>query len=47
MDPVIHLLAKILVPLFFIGMGGSMLVVVFTVIQDLQEIFTSDEEEES
>jgi hypothetical protein len=27
-------------------MGGSMLVVVFTVVQDLQQIFTSDEEEE-
>jgi len=47
MDHVIHLLSKILVPLFFIGMGGSMLVVVFTVVQDLQQIFTSDEEEES
>ena len=47
MDPLIHFLSRILVPLFFIGMGGSMLVVVFTVVQDVQQIFTSDEEEES
>jgi hypothetical protein len=46
MEHVIHLLSKILEPLFFIGMGGSMLVVVFTVLQDVQQIFTSDEEEE-
>lgn len=47
MDHVIHLLSKVLEPLFFIGMAGSMLVVVFTVFQDVQQIFTSDEEEES
>jgi hypothetical protein len=44
MDHLLHLLAKILVPLFFLGMAGSMLVVLVTVIYDLQEIFTSDEE---
>ena len=44
MDNLVHLLAAILVPLFFIGMAGSMLVVVVTVIRDLQEIFTSDED---
>jgi hypothetical protein len=47
MDHLIHLLSAILVPLFFIGMAGSMLVVLFTVLLDLQQIFTSDEEEES
>ncbi|MEG9438708.1 hypothetical protein JAO29_21405 [Edaphobacter sp. HDX4] len=46
MDPVIHFLSEILVPLFFVGIGGSLLVVVFTVIQDVQQIFKSDEEEE-
>ncbi|WP_165419936.1 hypothetical protein [Edaphobacter modestus] len=47
MDHLLHLLSAILVPLFFIGMAGSMLVVLFTVLRDLQEIFTSDEEQES
>jgi hypothetical protein len=46
MDHLLHLLSAVLVPLFFIGMAGSMLVVLFTVLRDLQEIFTSDEEEE-
>jgi hypothetical protein len=44
MDHIVRLLATILVPLFFIGMAGSMLVVIVTVIRDLQEVFTSDEE---
>jgi hypothetical protein len=44
MDHLVHLLAAILVPLFFVGMAGSMLVVLVTVIRDLQEIFTSDED---
>jgi hypothetical protein len=46
MDHLLRLLNAVLVPLFFIGMAGSMLVVLFTVLRDLQEIFTSDEEEE-
>ncbi|WP_157466754.1 hypothetical protein [Edaphobacter aggregans] len=44
MDHLIHLLAAVLVPLFFIGMAGSMLVVLVTVARDLQQVFTSDEE---
>ena len=44
MDHLIRLLAAVLVPLFFIGMAGSMLVVLVTVVRDLQEVFTSDEE---
>ena len=47
MDPLVHAISAVLVPLFFIGMAGSMLVVLFTVFRDLQEIFTSDEEDES
>lgn len=46
MDPLLPLLRSILVPLFFIGIAGSMLVVVVTTLRDLQEIFTKDEEEE-
>ena len=44
MDHIARLLSIILVPLFFIGMAGSMLVVLVTIIRDLQEVFTSDEE---
>jgi hypothetical protein len=44
MDAVIRLCAAVLVPLFFAGMVGSMLVVVVTVVRDLQEVFTSDED---
>lgn len=43
MEHLIRLLAALLVPLFFLGMAGSMLVVLFTVVRDLQEVFTSDE----
>jgi hypothetical protein len=46
MDHLLRVLSSILVPLFFAGMAGSMLVVLFTVILDLQEIFTSDEEDD-
>ena len=44
MDALVPILASILVPLFFIGMVGSLLVVILTVFRDLQEVFTSDEE---
>jgi hypothetical protein len=44
MDALIRIIASVLVPLFFIGMVGSLLVVIFTVFGDLQEVFTSDEE---
>jgi hypothetical protein len=46
MDHLIHFLSSILVPLFFIGIAGSMLVVLLTVVLDLQQIFTSDDEGE-
>ena len=46
MDPLLHLLRSILVPLFFVGIAGSMLVVLITVLRDLGEIFTKDEEGE-
>jgi len=44
MDAILRIFASVLVPLFFIGMVGSLLVVIVTVIRDLQEVFTSDEE---
>jgi hypothetical protein len=43
MDAVIRVFASALVPLFFVGMVGSLLVVIFTIVRDLQEVFTSDE----
>jgi hypothetical protein len=46
MDALIPVLSAILVPLFFIGMIGSLLVVLLTIIRDLQEIFTSDDASE-
>jgi hypothetical protein len=44
MDHLLQLLADVLVPLFFIGMAGSLLVVLLTVIRDLGEVFTADAE---
>jgi hypothetical protein len=44
MDALARIVAAILVPLFFIGMVGSLLVVLFTVFVDVQQVFTSDEE---
>lgn len=41
-----HAISAVLVPLFLLGGAGSMLVVLLTTFQDLQEIFTSDEEQE-
>jgi hypothetical protein len=46
MDHLLHAMSSVLVPLFFLGMAGSMFVVLFTVILDVQQIFTSDEEDE-
>jgi len=46
MDAIIRLLAAILVPLFFLGMVGSLLVVIVTVIRDLREVVTTDDTSE-
>lgn len=43
MDFVIRLLAKVIVPLFFIGMAGSAIVVIISFIEDMKEL-TSDED---
>jgi hypothetical protein len=44
MDVIIRIFAAVLVPLFFIGMIGSLLVVIATVTRDLGEIVSSDDE---
>ena len=38
MDMLAQILSKVLVPLFFVGMAGSVLVVIFTVIRDLRQV---------
>jgi hypothetical protein len=44
MNAALQILAKVLVPLFFMGMAGSMLVVIFTVVRDLRQILPKDDE---
>jgi hypothetical protein len=43
MEIVIHLVAKIVVPLFFIGMAGSAFVVVATFIEDLRDLLEDED----
>lgn len=43
MDIVVHFVAKIVVPLFFIGMAGSAFVVVATFIEDLKDLLEDEE----
>ncbi|HWZ51516.1 MAG TPA: hypothetical protein VNW54_08625 [Granulicella sp.] len=38
MDLIIHLVAKILVPLFLIGLAGSSVVVLISFVEDLREL---------
>jgi ABC-type polysaccharide/polyol phosphate export permease len=38
------LFAKVVVPLFFLGLAGSALVVLVTTFRDLSEVWTSDDE---
>jgi hypothetical protein len=45
MNELAQILAKILVPLFFIGMAGSLLVVIFTVVRDLREVLSKKDEQ--
>ena len=47
METLAHILSVVLVPLFFAGMVGSLFVVISTIVGDLQEIFTTDEDTES
>jgi hypothetical protein len=44
MDFVVHIVAKIVVPLFFFGMAGSAVVIVVSFAEDLKELLEEDEE---
>jgi hypothetical protein len=43
MDLVIRLVAKIVVPLFFIGMAGSTIVIAVSFIEDLKELLEDED----
>jgi hypothetical protein len=43
MDIAIHLVSKIVVPLFFVGMAGSAFVVVATFIEDLKDLLEDED----
>ncbi len=43
MDFIIHLVAKIIVPLFFIGMAGSAIVIVVSFAEDLKELLEDED----
>ena len=43
MDPVIRLVAAVVVPLFFVGVAGSAVVVVVSFIEDMKELLEEDE----
>jgi hypothetical protein len=47
METLTHILSAVLVPLFFTGMVGSLFVVISTIVRDLQEVFTTDEDTDS
>ena len=44
MDTLIRVLARILVPLFFIGMAGSALVILVSLTKDIIEFATTEDE---
>jgi hypothetical protein len=43
MDLAIHLIAKIVVPLFFLGMAGSAVVVAVSFVEDLKELLEEED----
>ena len=43
MDFAIHLVAKIVVPLFFLGMAGSAVVVAVSFVEDLKELLEEED----
>lgn len=43
MDLVLHVIAKIVVPLFFIGMAGSLVVIAVSFVEDLKELLEDEE----
>jgi hypothetical protein len=47
MNTLASILSAVLVPLFFAGMVGSLFVVISTIVRDLQEVLTTDEDSDS
>jgi len=43
MDLTIHVVAKILVPLFFFGLAGSAVVVVISFVEDFKELLGEED----
>jgi len=43
MDLVIRLVAKIVVPLFFLGMAGSALVIAVSFVEDMKELLEDED----
>ena len=43
MDIVIHIVARIVVPLFFVGMAGSAVVIVVSFAEDLKELMEDED----
>jgi hypothetical protein len=43
MDLVVRLVAKVVVPLFFVGMAGSAIVIVISFIEDLKELLEDED----
>jgi hypothetical protein len=43
MDLVIRLVAKVVVPLFFVGMAGSCVVIAVSFIEDLKELLEDED----
>jgi hypothetical protein len=42
MDLVIRLVAKVVVPLFFVGMAGSAIVIAISFVEDMKELLEDD-----
>ncbi len=43
MDLIIHFIARIIVPLFFVGMAGSAVVIVVSFAEDLKELLEDED----
>lgn len=43
-DLVIRAVARVVVPLFFLGMAGSLVVIAISFVEDLQELLQDEEE---
>ncbi len=42
-DLIVRMVAKVVVPLFFIGMAGSLVVVVVSFVEDLKELLVDED----